>query len=86
MIKVNERFSFERDKYQWLLHDSHMGKPNKEGVSNLQTKTSYHGSLDQVASQIIERECGECQSMTELLTLLNQTKSVCAGYLVGKSE
>lgn len=85
MIKVNERFSFERDKYQWLLHESRLGK-DRNGNDKIHVDISFHGNLDQVASQIIERECGECESMAELVTLLNQTKTVCAGYLVGKSE
>lgn len=75
MIKVNDRFSFERDKYQWLLHESYMGKPNKKGDANIQTKTSYHGSLRQICEQIIDRQQGsdEFQSLNELLIFTEST-------------
>lgn len=74
MIKVNDRFSFERDKYQWLLHESRLGK-DKKGNDKVHVDTSYHGSLRQICEQIIDRQQGsdEFQSLNELLIFTEST-------------
>jgi len=68
MIKVNDRFSFERDKYQWLLHESRLGK-DREGNDKVHVDTSYHGSLKQVCEQVIDRSQGsdDCGLLDELV-------------------
>jgi len=66
MIKLNERFSFEQDKYQWLLHEVFDGK-DRDGNYKARTGTTYHPNLKQVAAKIIDRTSGDCNSMEELI-------------------
>ena len=69
MIKINETFSVEKDKYQWLLIET------KDGLSKTQepikvTRTTYHGTLKQCCKEISERMMGECESVKELVDAL----------------
>ena len=70
MIKINDKFRVERDKYQWLLIES------KDGLSKKQepivtTRTTYHGTLKQCCNEIAERMMGECESVKEIKKALN---------------
>ena len=80
MIKVNDRFSFERDKYQWVLHEKRLGK-DKHGNDKIHVDISFHGNLYQTAEAIINSEAGECESIEELTRLLIRTQSYCESYL-----
>jgi len=69
MIRINDQFSVERDKYQWLLHET------KDGMSKLGepikvTRTTYHAKLKQCCNEISERMMGECESVQEILAML----------------
>ena len=69
IIKINETFRVEKDKYQWLLIET------KDGLSKTQepiktTRTTYHGTLKQCCNQISERMMGECESVKELVDAL----------------
>jgi len=70
MIKINDQFSVERDKYQWLLHET------KDGMSKLGepikvTRTTYHAKLKQCCNEVSERMMGECESVQEIKKALN---------------
>jgi len=69
MIKINDKFSIERDKYQWLLIES------KDGLSKKQepivtTRVTYHGTLKQCCNEIAERMMGECESVQGIIDAL----------------
>ena len=71
MIEINERFSIDRDKYQWILDD--YGTPRyNEKTGNLvrSANRTYYGSLEQVANKILDRLSGECESLEEIVCLL----------------
>ena len=70
MIKINDKFSVERDKYQWLLIESKdgIGKNEQPIVT---TRTTYHGTLKQCCNEIAERMMGECESVKEIKKALN---------------
>ena len=70
MIKINDQFSVERDKYQWLLHDTKDGI-SKKGEPIKVTRTTYHPKLEQCCSKISERMMGECESVQEIKKALN---------------
>ncbi len=75
MIKINDKFSVERDKYQWLLIES------KDGLSKKQepivtTRTTYHGTLKQCCNEIAERMMGECESVQGIETLLESIETI----------
>jgi len=73
MINYSSRFSFERDAYNWLLHDWRDGE-DKDGNATRTKKTSYHPSLAYVCKEIIDRSAGECESLEEVLVMLSDLK------------
>ncbi|MCP4103905.1 MAG: hypothetical protein GY750_21170 [Lentisphaerae bacterium] len=76
MIKFNEKFSFEKDKYCWQLHEFYMGK-GKDKKPKMQKNTTYHATLEQVCGVIIDRSCGDCESLEEIKALLqNATETL----------
>ena len=70
MIKFNDEFSFERDKYQWILHQQLPCK-DKDGNPKMKPYTTYHASIKQICSQIIERSLGKCESLDEIQNLID---------------
>lgn len=85
MIKVNDNYEIERDKYQWFLHEigekiASSGK--NEGMPIQTRRTTYHASFTQVANEIIERQMGRCTSLEEISELLGD----CQRFLVQRME
>ena len=77
MIKINETFSVEKDKYQWQLIET------KDGLSKLQepiktTRTTYHETLKQCCNEIANRMMGECDSVKEIVDALGFFESTLA--------
>ena len=68
MIRLTERHVVERDKYQWLLHESVPGK-DKEGNPKVSIRTTYHSTLTQVCSVILDRGAGNCLTVREIRDL-----------------
>jgi len=79
MIKFNNDFEFERDKYQWILHHWVDGK-DKDGNPKRSRRTTYHGTLSQLCDVIMERTCGRCESLAEIVTLLNHASKALTLY------
>lgn len=69
----NEYF-VRRDRYQWILVQMIDGK-DREGNPKKQERETYHVTLEQVCSNIIDRQCGKCTSVEELTQLLKETKT-----------
>ena len=69
MIIINERFSTERDKYQWLLHEAKEGT-SKDGDPIITTNTSYHPSLQFVCNEVANRQLGDCESVKDIAAAL----------------
>lgn len=84
MIKLNDRFSFERDKFNWILYDDTESRDKLDNIKVV-TRKSYHGNLTLLCNAVIERSAGECQSMEELKTLLKEADRVLAVH-VGSDE
>ncbi len=72
MIKFNDRFEFERDKYCWHLHDWRDGV-DKDGAPKRQKDTTYHPTIQQICRTIMDRSLGGCESLTEMISLLDDT-------------
>jgi len=70
MIKINDKFSVERDKYQWLLTESKDGI-GKDKQPIVTTRTTYHGTLKQCCNEIAERMMGDYSSIAELTMALD---------------
>jgi hypothetical protein len=72
MIKFNEQFSFEKDRYSWQLHEWKDGK-DKNDKPIRSKKTTYHTTLTQVCDVIVDRSCGACESLDEIKNLIKDT-------------
>lgn len=75
MIKVNDRFSFERDQYCWHLHEFRDGT-DKKGNPKKSKKTSYYANLSQISKAIIDRTAGGFNSLEEIKELLATAESI----------
>ena len=76
MIKINEEYSFDRDKFGWNLY-RFVEARDKKGNPKLKKKTTYHATLEQVCKKIIDLEAGKYDSMKELKAfLLNANESL----------
>jgi len=74
MIKYNDRFEFERDKWQWILTENVIGQ-DKNGNDKLKQKKSFYGTLRQVMNAICDKQAGECGSVAEIIELLSDKES-----------
>lgn len=73
MIKVNEDFEFEKDKFQWILHEW-KDSESKEGEAKRVKTTTYHGSLEQVCNRIVQNSAGKCESVSEIIDVIDNAK------------
>lgn len=80
MIKLNDRFSFDRYTYGWMLHETYIGT-DKDGGDKEQVRVTYHGGLDDICGAVIDRSAGDCDSMKELRILLKDAESVLTGHV-----
>jgi len=69
MIQIG-RFTIEQTSDCWILAETHDGKPGKCGKIREQKKNTYHANLRQVAAFMVDRYAGECDSVTQLNTML----------------
>lgn len=72
MIKINEQFTIDSDKYCWHLIETYEGK-DKAGNIKPQSKTSYHRNLPQVCKEIINREIKGCESLEAVIKCYEQS-------------
>ncbi len=79
MIKFNDRFEFERDKYCWHLHEWRVGQ-DKGGDVKMHRDTTYYPNIQQLCVVIIDRSLGGCESLEEMIKLLEYTVGVVQGH------
>ena len=69
MIKINHRFSIERDEFCWKLFEFRASKSRKSkngkksGKPIVTSKVSYYGNLTQICDEILDRSLGTCTSL-----------------------
>ncbi len=51
MYKLNKRFSVDKDKFQWVLVETHYPEKGK-----LYQRNKYYGTLGQLSSAIVDEE------------------------------
>lgn len=74
MIKVNETFSFQRDKFDWVLREQRKGFDKKRQVETQCEYTTYHPSLEQVCKAMIDRYHGNATTISKLKEHITKTK------------
>jgi len=65
MIKLTENYSLDYDRYQFILINHYDGK-DKKGEVKKQQKQTYHGTLEQVAKQILNQSVKEAKDICEM--------------------
>ena len=73
MVKVNDRFEFERDTWGWVLHDWKEGI-NRKGDPTRTARQSYHANLEQVSWAILDRTGGDCKEIKEIIPAIERAK------------
>lgn len=72
MIKVDERFEFERDTYGWKLHEWSEGVNPKTQKPTRTKRTTYHSSVEQVCKALLDRHVASANNIREVLYFLAQ--------------
>ena len=79
MIKINDEFSCERDKLQWLLHQKKAKgtHPITGEISKKDSvKTTYHSNMGQCLNVAIDRSLGNCESLEEVRKMLSDSREL----------
>jgi len=84
-IKIDDRFSFNRDKYNWILYETRIGK-DKDDNDKAHTDLSFHGTLTQVCAAIIDRKQGDCETLIQLMEMTADAADRLAAFMTDKTE
>jgi hypothetical protein len=79
-IDINSNFSVIRDSYCWHLTESYIGK-GKDGVDKVLTNTTYHPNLKLVCRYILDRECGKCESLDQIIDMLDRAEKATSEFI-----
>ena len=78
-MKLNERWSLRRDRYQWILTEHVPGMSRPKDGSEPQpittSRESYHGTLEQAMRWCLDRSLDGCESAADLLACIEAAKS-----------
>jgi hypothetical protein len=84
IIKVNSDFNILRYKHGWELHHWTDGK-DKEGNDKRQlSRMSFHPNIETISKEIINRTMGECDSLAEIVNLLENASQIVTGCIEAK--
>jgi len=84
-IRLNDRWSLDRDAHNWLLRETYMGA-DKDGNPKEKVRTTYHRDLSAVARWILNHDSKECQTAEELAKLFEAAARNVAEYLMDLTE
>ena len=76
MIKINDEFSMDRDKYQWILHQTYMGRNKITGEPKPQSRQTYYSRIDQIAKAIIDKSLKRCDTAEDILSYLSSAEAI----------
>jgi hypothetical protein len=85
MIKINDRFEFERQEHCWNLYEWKDGINKKDEVIRTKT-TTYHGNLMQICNEVIDRTAGDADSMQEIKDLIESARAECTSAMCWTSD
>lgn len=78
-MKLNDRFSVERDTWCWNLNEIVIGK-DKDGNPKETIRTTYHATLSQALEAVLERRLGDYESLAEALAEINTFRAEIRSY------
>ena len=83
MIKVNERFTIDQDRYNWILREYGYGKhPHTKAETFGEISTTYHSSIPHICGAIIDRTSKDCESVESLIDLYNNAVDRVSNYVL----
>jgi hypothetical protein len=82
MIKINYRFSIERQSRQWVLYDTQK-TDNEKSKTGYSTRESYYSRLSSVVDEILERTPSEAGTLSEMVLLIRRVRDDIYGALMG---
>lgn len=71
-MKLTDRYSLDKDKYQWILVESITFK-DKDGNDKVRTENSYHSTLVQVAHYLVDNN--EFYNLSDYINTANSIKA-----------
>lgn len=84
MIKINDRFFLERDKFQWILVEMVDGTSRKTGEKILTEKRKYYPKLSQACREMVELNLVPPKLVDDLgKSLIASTDKLMSGILEG---
>lgn len=84
MIKVNDRWSFERDKWCWVLYENAKGVKKRTQEEIDVVNETYHSNLEQVCRYILDKTAGDAKDVNALMVLFANTWNRLARALKGQ--
>ena len=82
-MKISENYSLKKDRVQWILTEHYTGK-DKEGNDKPKERDSYHSTLEQVASYLINN--GESDDLKEYIAAANVIRDEIAALIKASQE
>ena len=80
MIKLNDRFEFERTKYNWELHEWRDGK-DRDGQHKRHKQTTYYPNIKTLCGEIIDRSIGRCETLEQIIDMLSGANKMLADHV-----
>jgi hypothetical protein len=76
MIKINDRFEFERQEHCWNLHEWKDGINKKDEAVRTKT-TTYHSTIMQICNSVIDRSAGDAESVQGIIDAIGFASADC---------
>lgn len=83
-VKVNERWSFWREKWCWVLVEMVNSEKKKTKEPIVVEEETYHRTLEQVCSYIVDKDAGNAESMTEIKKIIKNTAKSLRNLIASK--
>ena len=74
MIKINDKYSIERDRYCWNLHEYREGVNPKTKEPTISKHTTYHSDLEQICSTVLDKSGEEIKEVNDLMDAIFKAK------------
>ncbi len=86
MIKINDRFEFERQEHCWNLYEWKDGINPKTKKPTRSKTVSYHANVMQICNEVIDREAGAAESVQEIIDVIGFASSDCEAAIARMTD
>ena len=77
MIKINDKFSFDSDEYNWVLYEHRTSISKKTGEKVINTKNWYPSTLDYLCEMVINDAPKTAKDLNGVIQAIEQAKDDC---------